>query len=124
SRVLTVLGSLLIVLFIGGPVVLSLVGSMIPDRVLFGTSKGLLSEGLSLENYRYIFTGELPSAYLAQGANRAMISDTARQIPQSLWNSTQIALAVMALNLILGAPAAFIYARYVFPGKRVSFLFL
>jgi N-acetylglucosamine transport system permease protein len=120
----TVIGTVLILLFVGGPVILALVGSVIPDRVLFGTSKGLFSEGLSLENYRYIFTGELPSAYRAQGANRTMISDTARQVPQSLWNSTEIAFAAMAINLLLGAPAAFIFARYFFPAKRLTFMFL
>src|SRR5262249_47587618 len=60
----------------------------------------------------------------AQGANRTMISDTARQVPESLLNSTEIALAVMAINLVLGAPAAFLYARYAFPGRRGSFMFL
>jgi multiple sugar transport system permease protein len=120
----TAIGTFLILLFIGGPVVLAFVGSVLPDRVLFGTSKGIFEEGLSLENYRYIFTGELPSAYRAQGANRTMISDTARQVPASLLNSTEIALAVMAINLILGTPAAYVYARYVFPGKRISFMFL
>ena len=124
SPLLTAIGTLLILLFIAGPLVLTFVGSIIPDRVLFDSSKGLFDEGLSLENYRYIFTGELPSAYRAQGANRTMISDAARQVPQSLWNSTEIALAAMAINLILGAPAAFAFARYVFPGKRVSFMFL
>jgi ABC-type glycerol-3-phosphate transport system permease component len=121
---LTVIGTALILLFVAGPVVLSLVGSVIPDRLLFGTSKGLLSEGLSFENYRYIFTGELPSAYRAQGANRTMISDTARQVPQSLWNSVEIASAAMAINLVIGAPAAFIFARYFFPAKRLTFMLL
>jgi ABC-type glycerol-3-phosphate transport system permease component len=124
SGVVTAIGSFLIILFVAGPVVLSLIGSVIPDRLLFGTSKSIFEEGLSLENYRYIFTGELPSAYRAQGANRTMISDTARQVPESLLNSCEIALAVMALNLILGTPAAFLFARYFFPAKRLSFLFL
>ena len=30
----------------------------------------------------------------------------------------------MVLNLMLGAPAAFVFARYVFPGKKLSFMFL
>src|SRR5207237_1302644 len=58
------------------------------------------------------------------GANRTMISDAARQAPRSLWNSTQIALAALVLNLTLGTPAAFIYARYDFPGKKITFMFL
>src|ERR1700686_5867036 len=115
SVLLTAIGALMILLFIGGPLVLTFVGSILPDRVLFDSSKGLFDEGVSFENYRYIFTGELPSAYRAQGANRTMISDTARQVPASLLNSTEIALAVMAINLIPGTPAAYGYARYLFP---------
>jgi multiple sugar transport system permease protein len=121
---LAVIGSLIILLFTGGPVVLTLVGSLVPDRVLFDPNRGLFDDGLSLDNYRYVFTGKLPAAYLQEGANRAMISDAARQVPQSLWNSTQIAVTVAALNLAVGIPAAFLFALYSFPAKRPSFLFL
>ena len=120
---LTALGALVILLFTGGPVLLAFVGSIVPDRVMFASDKGLFDE-VTLENYMFIFTGELPPAYLQSGANRTMISDAARQVPQSLWNSVQIAVAALALNIILGAPAAFIYARYVFPGKKLTFMFL
>jgi len=121
---LAILGSALILIFTGGPVVLALVGSLVPDRVLFDPNKGVFQEGLILDNYRYVFTGELPKAYKEPGANRAMISDAARQVPGALWNSTQVALAAAALNLLLGAPAAFVFARYTFRGKKPSFLFL
>ena len=107
-----------------GPVVLAGIGSVIPDRVLFDADAGLFDYGIVLDNYRYIFTGELPAAYLAEGANRAMISDAARQVPQSLLNSVIISLSVMALNVLIGAPAAFAFARFVFPGKKLSFMFL
>jgi ABC-type glycerol-3-phosphate transport system permease component len=120
---LVALGAGLILLFTGGPVLLAFIGSIVPDRVMFASSKGLFDE-VTLENYRFIFTGELPPAYLTSGANRNMISDAARQVPRSLWNSAQIALAALAINLVLGAPAAFIYARYAFPGKKLTFLFL
>jgi ABC-type glycerol-3-phosphate transport system permease component len=120
---LTAIGALLILLFTGGPVILAFIGSIVPDRVMFAADRGLFDE-VTLENYRYIFTGEVPPAYLKSGANRTMISDAARQAPGSLWNSAQIAFAALVLNLAIGAPAAFIYARYAFPGKRLTFLFL
>jgi len=120
----TFLFASLILIFSGGPVILSLVGSVVPDRILLDGSKGLFSEGLNFDTYRYIFTGQLPDAYLAENANRAMISDAARQVPQSLLNSAVIALSSMALNLLLGAPAAFVFARYMFPGKKLTFMFL
>lgn len=123
NPVLTVLGALVILLFTGGPVLLAFVGSVVPDRVMFASDRGLFDE-VTAENYVYIFTGEVPPAYLQSGANRTMISDAARQAPLSLWNSVQIAFAALAINLLLGAPAAFIYARYIFPGKKLSFMFL
>jgi len=114
----------LILLFSGGPVLLSLYGSLVPDRVLLSPDQSLWTQGPSFESYRYIFTGQLPDSYNAEGANRAMISDAARQVPRALLNSSINALAAMVLNIILGAPAAFIFARYVFPGKKLSFLYL
>jgi N-acetylglucosamine transport system permease protein len=120
---LTALGALVILIFTAGPVALAFLGSIIPDRIMFSPTRGLFDE-VTLENYRFIFTGELPPAYQQSGANRTMISDAARQAPLSLWNSTQIAVAALLLNLVIGAPAAFVYARYVFPGKRVTFMFL
>lgn len=114
----------IILLFAAGPVVLALMGSLISDRVLFNPDRGLFDDGLTLANYRYIFLGEIPPAYMQEGATRGMISDAARQVPGSLWNSIQIALSTLGLNLLLGAPAAFLYARYLFPGKKLTFLFV
>lgn len=122
--VLTFVFAALILLFSGGPVLLSLYGSVVPDKVLLSDDRSLFTEGPNFETYRYVFTGQLPDSYNAEGANRAMISDAARQVPQALLNSSVNALAAMLLNLLLGAPAAFMFARYIFPGKKVSFLYL
>jgi ABC-type glycerol-3-phosphate transport system permease component len=122
--VLTLVFAALILLFTGGPVLLSLYGSLVSDRVLLSPDQSILTEGPNFETYRYVFTGQLPDSYLQESANRAMISDAARQVPRALINSSVNALAAMILNLILGAPAAFVYARYMFPGKRLSFMYL
>ena len=66
TRSSPLLGALLILLFTGGPVLLAFVGSVVPDRVMFAADRGLFDE-VTLENYRYIFTGELPPAYLQIG---------------------------------------------------------
>jgi ABC-type glycerol-3-phosphate transport system permease component len=122
--VLTFLFAGLILLFTGGPVLLSLYGSLVPDRILLTEGKNLFTEGPNFETYNYVFTGELPASYEAETANRAMISDAARQVPRALGNSLVNALAAMVLNLIFGAPAAFVFARYIFPGKKISFMYL
>ncbi|MGH6782402.1 MAG: carbohydrate ABC transporter permease [Sphingomonadaceae bacterium] len=122
--ILTVAFAALILLFTGGPVLLSLYGSLVPDRILLSPDKSILTEGPNFETYRYVFTGQLPDSYQQESANRAMISDAARQVPRALVNSSINALAAMVLNLILGAPAAFVFALYVFPGKKISFMYL
>jgi len=122
--ILTFTFAALILLFTGGPVLLSLYGSLVPDRVLLSPDKSILTEGPSLETYRYVFTGQLPESYQQASANRAMISDAARQVPRALINSSINALAAMVLNLLLGAPAAFVFARYIFPGRKLSFMYL
>lgn len=124
NRLVTFIFAAVILLFSGGPVLLSLYGSLVPDRILLSADKNLFTEGPSFESYRYVFTGQLPDSYSAEGANRAMISDAARQVPRALVNSSLNAVAAMLLNIILGAPAAFIFARYIFPGKKISFLYL
>jgi ABC-type glycerol-3-phosphate transport system permease component len=120
---LPILAAGLVLLFTAGPIALAFLGSVIPDRVMFASDRGLFDE-VTLENYRFVFTGELPPAYQKSGANRTMISDAARQAPRSLWNSAQISIASLVINLMLGTPAAFIYARYAFPGKKLTFMFL
>jgi ABC-type glycerol-3-phosphate transport system permease component len=124
NRLSTFLIAALILMFTGGPVLLALYGSLVPDRVLLSRETSVFDHGLSLESYRYVFFGELPRSYLVEGANRSMISDAARQVPQSLWNSARIALSAMVLNILLGAPAAYVFARYAFPGKKASFMFI
>ncbi|MGF1624238.1 MAG: carbohydrate ABC transporter permease [Alphaproteobacteria bacterium] len=123
ERSLTLFAALAVMLFAIGPILLAILGSVIPDRALFGGG-GLFDYGLVFDNYRYIFTGQLPDAYMAEGANRAMISDAARQVPMSLLNSAIISLSTMALNILLGAPAAFAFAQFSFRGKKASFMFL
>ena len=40
-----------------------------------------------------------------------------------VWNSVLVAVAVTALSLILGAPAAYVFARHEFPAKEDLFFF-
>ncbi len=46
-----------------------------------------------------------------------------RQYLPLLWNSVVIATATTALSLLIGAPAAYIFARSEFPGKEDLFFF-
>src|SRR5262245_21714247 len=106
--------ALLLFLLCAVPIGLSLFASVMPDQAIFGFPPNWLGSSATSANYRYIFTGEIPATYLTAGANRSMISDTARQVPVSMLNSMLVALGVMAVNIILGAPAAYAFARFRF----------
>jgi ABC-type glycerol-3-phosphate transport system permease component len=121
-RPLLYLAALALFLFSAGPVFLSLLGSIIPDQALFSFPADWFGRGFTFDNYRYIFTGELPRSYEIRGANRGMISDAARQVPGSMLNSMTVALAVMAVNILLGAPAAYAFARMRFRGRQLAFM--
>jgi len=124
ARTLVAIGAFLVFLFTAGPVILSFIGSIVPDQAIFSYPPNWFSFGVTLDNYRYIFTGELPSVYQVEGANRGMISDAARQVPRALLNSAIVSGSVALLNLLLGAPAAYAYARMRFRGRRATFLAL
>ena len=122
GRPLLYLAALALFLFSAGPVFLSLLGSVIPDQALFSFPADWFGRGFTYDNYRYIFTGELPRSYEIRGANRGMISDAARQVPGSMVNSMAVALAVMAVNVVFGAPAAYAFARMRFRGRTLAFM--
>src|SRR5690349_3403447 len=121
-RVLVHLAALLLFLFCAGPIALSLFASVMPDQAIFGFPPNWFGYSATLDNYRYIFTGHVPATYLTAGANRNMISDAARQVPAGMLNSMLVALGVMAVNVLLGAPAAYAFARLNFRGQTASFL--
>jgi ABC-type glycerol-3-phosphate transport system permease component len=122
GRPLLYLAALVLFLFSAGPIFLSLLGSVIPDQALFSFPADWFGRGFTYDNYRYIFTGEMPRSYEIRGANRGMISDAARQVPASMVNSMAVALAVMAVNVVLGAPAAYAFARMRFRGRTLAFM--
>ena len=116
------LAAALLSLFCIGPAALSLFASVMPDQAIFSFPPHWFGYEATLDNYRYIFTGEIPATYLTAGANRSMISDAARQVPRSMLNSMLVALGVMAVNILLGAPAAFAFARLRFRWQTGTFL--
>lgn len=122
GRPLLYVAALVLFLFSAGPIFLSLLGSVIPDQALFSFPADWFGRGFTYDNYRYIFTGEMPRSYEIRGANRGMISDAARQVPASMINSMAVALAVMVVNVMLGAPAAYAFARMRFRGRTLAFM--
>jgi ABC-type glycerol-3-phosphate transport system permease component len=63
------------------------------------------------DNYRYVFTGQVPTSYEVKGQLRSRISQEARLIAPALKNSFIIAIFVLAINLLFATPAAYAFAR-------------
>ena len=122
GRVLLYLAALVLFLFSAGPVFLSLLGSVIPDQALFSFPPDWFGRGFTLDNYRYIFTGELPRQL--RGARREPRHDLGRRAPGAGEHGEQraVALGVMAVNIVLGAPAAYAFARMRFRGRTTAFM--
>ncbi len=114
--------AVLLFLFSAGPVLLTLIGGIIPEKVLLSVPPRLFSMKPTLSYYKYIFTGKVPEAYEERGALRAMVSEEARLIPRAMLNSATVALAVMAANMVFGSMAAYAFARIRFRGKSPTFM--
>jgi ABC-type glycerol-3-phosphate transport system permease component len=114
--------AVVVFLFCAGPLILTALGGVIPESALLSSPPRWFSEMPSLENYKYIFFGTLPTSSTRSGTNRAMISEEARQIPRGMLNSALIAVSVMAVNILFASMAAYAFARMNFRGKQATFM--
>jgi multiple sugar transport system permease protein len=106
------------------PFVWVIVSGFLPEVAILTVPPEWFSQGLIVDNYRYILTGEVPRAHEVGGQLRRMISEEVRHVPRAALNSSVIAGAVLLLNWLLGAPAAYAYARLKFPGRVATFYFI
>ncbi|MGH2404975.1 MAG: carbohydrate ABC transporter permease [bacterium] len=123
-QVLVYPAAALVFAFALAPFAWVLLSSFLPEIAILTVPPDWLRQGLILDNYRYIFTGQVPEAYEVGGALRKMISEEVRHVPQAAVNSGVVAVAVLLLNWLLGAPAAYAYARLRFPAKTATFYFI
>ena len=114
--------AILLFIFSAGPVILTFVGGIIPEKVLLSVPPRWFSMKPTFSYYRYIFTGKIPEAFEERGAERAMVSEEARLIPKAMLTSATIALAVMGVNMVFGSMAAYAFARIRFRGKSPTFM--
>src|SRR5439155_904942 len=87
------------------------ISGFLPEVAILTVPPDWFKFGMILDNYRYIVTGEVPRAYQVGGVLRRMISEEVRAVPRAAFNSTVVALGTLVLNWVLGAPAAYAYAR-------------
>lgn len=121
-KIFIYIAAVVVFLFSAGPLILTALGGVIPESALLSSPPRWFSEAPSLENYKYIFFGTLPTSSTRSGTNRAMISEEARQIPRAMLNSAIIAVSVMAINVLFASMSAYAFARLNFRGKQATFM--
>ena len=114
--------AILLFLFSAGPVILTLIGGVVPEKVLLSVPPRWFSMKPTLAYYKYIFYGKIPETFELRGAMRGMISQEARLIPRGMLTSTIIALSVMGVNILFGSMAAYAFARIKFRGRSPTFM--
>lgn len=115
---------ILLIIYILGPFLWMAVASFQGENELLKRPPSLIPQKPTTDNYRYVFTGKIPTAYDVKGQLRSRISQEARLIAPALKNSFIVAIIVMVVNLLIGTPAAYSFARINFRGKKAFYNFI
>ena len=103
--------SILLIVYVVGPLLWVAVASFQGENELLRKPPRIIPHNPTLANYKYVFTGEIPTDYEVKGQLRSRISQEARLIPQALKNSFIVATAVMVINVGLGSLAAYTFSK-------------
>ena len=118
------LAALLVILYVVGPFLWVAIASFQGENELLRKPPSFIPQNPTLDNYNYVFTGKIPTAYEVKGQLRSRISQEARLIAPALKNSFIVALVVAAVNLSLGSLAAYTFSRLRFRLKGLSYNFI
>jgi multiple sugar transport system permease protein len=118
------LAVLALIIYVVGPFFWVMVASLQGENELLRKPPSFIPQNPTLDNYNYVFTGKIPTAYEVKGQLRSRISQEARLIAPALKNSFVVAVAVTIVNLTLGALAAYAFARLRFRFKVLSYNFI
>jgi multiple sugar transport system permease protein len=124
NSVLLNLAALAVIFYAIGPFLWVMVASLQGENELLRQPPNFIPKNPTLDNYNYVFTGKIPTAYEVKGQLRSRISQEARRIAPALKNSFIVAAAVTIINLTLGALAAYSFARLRFRLKLISYNFV
>jgi multiple sugar transport system permease protein len=112
--------ALILIVFIVGPLVWVAVASIQGENELLRHPPRIIPHDPTLDNYNYVFTGKIPTAYEVKGQLRSRISQEAA----ALKNSFIVATSVMIVNLVIGSIAAYTFAWQRFRGKTFLLNFI
>jgi multiple sugar transport system permease protein len=113
-----------LVIYVVVPFLWALSASFQLETALFKRPPDWIPADPTVGNYTYIFTGKVPSAYEERGLLRSPITKEARFILPGMVNSFIVASSVTLVNLVLGAIAAYTFARENFRGRNAAYLFI
>jgi len=116
--------ALLLLIYIVAPFLWVAVASFQGEMELLSRPPHIIPQNPTLDNYNYVFTGKIPTAYAVTGQLRSRISAEARLIAPALKNSFIVAGTVMLINLLFGTPAAYTFARIAFKGRKPAYNFI
>jgi multiple sugar transport system permease protein len=115
---------IILIVYIAGPFLWVISASFQGENELLTKPPSFIPKNPTTENYRYVFTGQVPTTYEVKGQLRSRISQEARLIAPALKNSFIIAIAVLLINLLFATPAAYSFARlrWKFKGGVYNFI--
>jgi len=116
--------ALLLAVVVLGPFAWVLSASFQPESAIFKQPPDWLPQPVSLDNYVYVFTGQVPFKTDLSSGLTAGITGDALFIPNSLGNTFIVAASVLVVNLIVGTLTAYTFARERFRGSRLAFNFV
>jgi multiple sugar transport system permease protein len=102
---------IILIVYIAGPFVWVISASFQGENELLKKPPSFIPKSPTTDNYRYVFTGQVPTSYEVKGQLRSRISQEARLIAPALKNSFIIAITVLGINLLFATPAAYAFAR-------------
>jgi multiple sugar transport system permease protein len=116
--------AVLLIVYIAGPFLWVISASFQGENELLAKPPSFIPKHPTTDNYRYVFTGQVPTAYEVTGQLRSRISQEARLIAPALRNSFLVALAVLLINLFFATPAAYAFARLRWKFKNGFYNFI
>jgi multiple sugar transport system permease protein len=116
--------AIFLIIYVAGPFVWVISASFQGENELLKKPPSFIPKHPTTDNYRYVFTGQVPTSYEVKGQLRSRISQEARLIAPALKNSFIIAVSVMLINLLFATPAAYSFARLRWRFKNGSYNFI
>jgi multiple sugar transport system permease protein len=124
-RVVLFGGSLLVLAYTLGPVIWLVVSSVQDEAEIVSVPPHWVPDRANLQNYAAIFrSGDRTVTYETSShrdpAAGRYIPSTAKNLLPGMANSLKVAFAVVALNLLVGVPAAYAIAKIRFHGRSAA----